>query len=436
MKKNFNIYLLLFLSFSLFSCEKYLEVESFDKISDEFTIVDKASAETAVRGAYRSLASSNYSSSFQTTILLSGGDIKSLANAQTDLNIINYDLRSDIGFLSTYWANFYNTINRANHVIEKVPLVNDIKLTDDLRNKLLGEAYFIRAISYFDLARVYGNVQIFLTPTKKVSDKLGVPQSTQVQVFTQVLADLNAAVSLLPNTVVRNRATKYTVYALRSRVNLYLKNYQAAENDVNSVLANESYRLIKPFKLAAGTTESVLELSFSDNDRNAGFGLWNTSNRQLEAEPLLHSLLNDPSIGGGRKILSIANSSGQFIGGIYPTNTSAAYLIRTAELYLIRAEARVRKNVPDLAGALSDLNTLRLRSDLLETNATTPEDILLAIENEGRLEFALEPFRWFDLVRTGRAETVLGITNPNKYIFPIPAAEILADPALVQNDDY
>src|SRR5690606_36532970 len=148
----------------------------------------KASAETAVRGAYRSLASSNYSSNFQTTILLSGGDIKSLANAQTDLNIINYDLRSDIGFLSTYWANFYNTINRANHVIEKVPLVNDIKLTDDLRNKLLGEAYFIRAISYFDLARVYGNVQIFLTPTKKVSDKLGVPQSTQVQVFTQVLA--------------------------------------------------------------------------------------------------------------------------------------------------------------------------------------------------------------------------------------------------------
>lgn len=424
------------MSFSLFSCEKYLEVESFDKISDESTIFDKASAETAVRGAYRSLASLNYSSSFQTTILLSGGDIKSLANAQTDLNIINYNLRSDIGFLSTYWANFYNTINRANHIIEKVPLVNDVKLTNDLRDKLLGEAYFVRAISYFDLARIYGNVQIFLTPTKVVSDKLGVKQSTQAQVFAQVLSDLNIAEALLPNTVVRNRATKYTVYALRAKVQLYLRNYEASETDVNRVLINDSYKLIKPFRLAGGTTESVLELSFSDNDRNGGFGLWNTSNRQLEAKPILHALLNDATIGGGRKILSVANSSGQFIGGIYPSNTSAAYLIRTAELHLIRAEARVRKLIPDLTGALSDLNAVRLRSDLLASTASTAGEILLAIEDESRVEFALEPHRWFELVRTGRAITVLGVPNTDKYIFPIPAAELIADPSLVQNDDY
>src|SRR5690606_29045151 len=133
----------------------------------------------------------------------------------------NYDLRSDIAFLSTYWANFYSTINRANHVIEKVPLVDDIKLTNDLRNQFLGEAYVIRAISYFDLARVYGNVQIFLTPTKQVSDKLGVKQSNQATVYQQVLDDLNKAESLLPLTVVRNRVTRYTVYALRARVNLY-----------------------------------------------------------------------------------------------------------------------------------------------------------------------------------------------------------------------
>jgi hypothetical protein len=422
---------------SLLSCKKYLEVETYDNIRDETTIYDKASAESAVRGAYRSLASLNYSSGFQNTILQSGGDVKSLNNAQTDLNVINYDLRSDIAFLSTYWGNFYSTINKANHVIEKLPAVQDVALTKALQDQLLGEAYVIRALSYFDLARVFGNVQIFLTPTRVVADKYGVPQSTQAAVYAQVLQDLNAAEPLLPPTVVRNRITKPTVYALRARLNLYLKNYEAAEADVNTVLSNSAYRLIKPFALAAGTAESVLELSYSVNDINTGFALWNTSNRSLEPKPEIHNLLNDPLVGGDRKILSVKNAQGQFIGGIYPTNTSAGYVIRTAELYLIRAESRALKAAPDLTGALADLNAVRTRADVPEiTGRLTATDLLLAIENERRVEFALEPHRWFDLVRTGRAPAVLNLNDPNKYIFPIPAGEILADPSLKQNPGY
>jgi len=435
MKKIFK-YSILILSISILSCESYLDVESFDKVSDANVIFDKSSAETAVRGAYRSLASLNYSSSFQNTILQSGGDVRSLNNAQTDLNIINYDLRSDIGFLSTYWGNFYNTINRANHVIQKVPNVNDVKLTPELRNQLLGEAYFIRAYSYFDLARVFGGVQIFLTPTTKASDKLGVLRSSQAEVYEQVLADLNLAEQLLPTTIVRNRATKFTAYALKARLHLYQNKFEEAEIDVNNVLVNSGYRLIKPFNLAAGTTESVLEFSFSVNDVNSGYSLWNTSNRSTEPKAVLHNLLNDPAVGGERKILSVKNAAGQFIGGIYPTNISAAYGIRTAELYLIRAEARARKAAPDLTGSLSDLNIVRDRSGIANSSAATKEDILLAIENERRVEFALEPDRWFDLVRTGRAATVLNITNTDKYIFPIPAAERLADPSLSQNPSY
>lgn len=438
MKTIKKVIILLSLMFSVFiqSCEKYLEVDSYDKVPDDNVIFDKASAETAVRGAYRALASLNYSSGLQNTILQSGGDVRSLNNAQTDLNIINYDLRSDIGFLSTYWSNFYNTINRANHVIEKVPLVDDTKLSAELKNQLLGEAYFIRAYSYFDLARVFGNVQIFLTPTKVVADKLGVTKSTQAEVYQQVLADLNAADVLLPATIVRNRATTYTVYALRARLHLYNNKFEDAENDVNRILVNTGYRLIKPFNLAAGTTESVLEFSYSVNDLNGGYGLWNTSNRQLEPKADLHNLLNDPAIGGGRKILSVKNASNQFIGGIYPTNTSAAYGIRTAELYLIRAESRVKKATPNLAGALEDLNAVRNRADVPNSTAETKEEIVLAIENERRVEFALEPHRWFDIVRTGRASAVFNLNNENKYIFPIPAGEILADPSLTQNPGY
>ncbi|MES2827326.1 MAG: RagB/SusD family nutrient uptake outer membrane protein [Bacteroidota bacterium] len=431
------LFFALLISFSISSCKKFLEETPYDTVPDETTIYDKSSAEAAARGAYRSLASLNYGAGFQNTILQSGGDIKSLNNAQTDLNVINYDLRSDIAFLSTYWGNFYNTINRTNHIIEKLPAVNDIKLTTTLRDQLLGEAYFIRAISYFDLARTFGNVQIFLTPTVVVADKLGVKQSTQAEVYAQVLADLAKAEPLLPTAITRNRAVKTTVNALKARVYLYLKRYDDAETEAGIVIANAGYRLIKPFALAAGTAESILELSYSVNDVNAGYAQWNTSNRALEPKPVIHNLLNDPAVGGDRKLLSVRNASGQFIGGIYPTNTSAGYLIRTAEVYLIRAEARALKTATNLTGAIADINAVRVRANVAELPLTLDKaQVTLAIENERRVEFALEPHRWFDIVRTGRATAVFNLTDPNKYIFPIPGGELIADPSLIQNPGY
>jgi hypothetical protein len=435
MKKLFLLFTIL-ISIALQSCKKYLDVPPYNQVSDGNTIFDAASAQTAVRGAYRGLASLNYSATFQNIVLQSGGDVRSINNAQTDLNVINYNLRSDIPLLLTLWSNNYNTINRANQVIAKVPSVTDINLTQSLKDQLLGEGYFIRALSYFDLARLFGNVPIFLTPTNKVSDKVGTAKSTQAQVYAQVLDDLNKAEALLPATVVRNRATKYTVYALRARLNLYLQKYEEAENDVNSILVNSSnYKLITPFALAAGTTESVLELSYNTTDVNGAFSLWNGNNRALEPKASLYNLLNDPQVGGGRKILATKTGTAIY-GGISPTNISAGYVIRTAELYLIRAEARVKKASPDLNGALDDLDAVRLRSGLVKSDAATPNEILLAIENERQVEFALEPHRWFDLVRTGRAPAVLNLSDANKYIFPIPGAEILANPALVQNNGY
>lgn len=434
MKKITTLWGLL-LCLLLSSCQSFLDVQPVDQVSDEQTIFDKTSAETAVRGAYRGLANLNYSGGFQNTVLQSGGDVVSVNVGLTDLSVTNYDLRSDIPFLQTYWNNNYNTINRTNHILEKVPLVTDVRLTTDLKNQFLGEAYVIRALSYFDLARLYGGVQLYLTPTRAVADKLGVKKSTQAQVYAQVLEDLNKAEALLPATVVRNRATKFTVYALRGRLLLYLKRYEEAEKDLNLILANTGYRLVKPFNLAAGTSESVLELAYTINNQNPGFTLWQ-GNRQLSPSTTLHTLLNDPNVGGGRKILSKLNTSSQFIGSIFPTNTSANYVIRTAELYLNRAEARLNKATPDLEGALSDLNLVRARSEVANSVSSTKEALLIDIENERRVEFALEPHRWFDLVRTGRAAAVLKVNDPQKYVFPIPVNEITANPSLEQNPGY
>lgn len=90
----------------------------------------------------------------------------------------------------------------------------------------------------------------------------------------------------------------------------------------------------------------------------------------------------------------------------------------------------------NFSGALEDLDAVRDRAGLDGSDAVTKEEILLAIEDERRLEFAQEPHRWFDLVRTGRADEVLNVSDPNRLVMPIPIDQILADPILEQNAAY
>jgi len=114
--------------------------------------------------------------------------------------------------------------------------------------------------------------------------------------------------------------------------------------------------------------------------------------------------------------------------------TDPTFVIRIAELYLIRAEARAQTGA--LTGALADLNAIRERAGIAKSTAATADQLLLAIENERRIEFALEPHRWFDLVRTGRADEVLNVTDANRLLLPVPAEQLLIDKALKQNPGY
>jgi hypothetical protein len=112
------------------------------------------------------------------------------------------------------------------------------------------------------------------------------------------------------------------------------------------------------------------------------------------------------------------------------------YAIRLAELYLIRAEARIKKASPDVGGALADLNEVRRRAGVPDVESGDRDEIIQAIEDENSLEFAFESHRWFDLVRTKRAGDVLGITDANYWLFPLPASDILSDPDVEQNPGY
>lgn len=440
--------LLLFAGMTLLSCNKFLDVEPKDSVTDEQTIIDQTSAATALRGTYRRLAADNYYGNlFQTFGYLPGDNIQWTGSQSVIQQFITHNISADNGNLQSVWSAIYATINAANHVITKVPGVEDATFTTAGRNQIVGEAYFIRALSYFDLARTWGNVPVTLTPTLSATDKAGIKNSTQAQVYAQVLNDLNAADSLLLLPAAQNpvRANKETVWALKARFYLYQHDWVQAETYASKVLADvQYYALQKPYSAfflpasTVATKESVFEISFSATYPNTHRNSWqppaNGGTRQWAPNDVFVALVNDATIGGNRNALVAKTSAGLWYGNLYYRSpaTDPAYVIRIAEVYLIRAEALAQQTkLPD---ALADLDIIRNRAGLLPSTAVSQDDILLAIENERRIEFALEPHRWFDLVRTGRAAAVLGITNPNKYLFPIPANEItLSNGSLTQN---
>ena len=157
------------------------------------------------------------------------------------------------------------------------------------------------------------------------------------------------------------------------------------------------------------------------------------------------AILKDKNVSGGRRaLIDSVTQTGitQWFGNLYYRNpaTDPAYILRIAEQYLIRAEARAHTG--DLPGSLDDLNAVRTRAGVPLSVSATDTDLLLDIENERRVEFALEPHRWFDLVRTGRAKVVLEALSSATHVdswenvFPIPQLQIQLDHNLQQNPGY
>jgi len=234
---------------------------------------------------------------------------------------------------------------------------------------------------------------------------------------------------------------------LKARFYLYQKNWAKAEEYATKLIGdNAAYQLLKPYNSfyfpadKRGTNESIFEFFYSTNEVNGHRNQWqpqqNGGTRQWAPNDAFVALVNNPLIGGTRSALVALDNQNRWYGTLYYRSpaTDPTYVFRIAEQYLIRAEARAQ--LDNTAGAVTDLNAVRDRAGLSGTTAITAADLLLAVENERRLEFGFEAHRWFDLVRTGRAAAVLNITDPTKLLLPIPIAQLQLDNALVQNPGY
>lgn len=444
MKNKNIIFILIFISIAFLASCDVLDQSPEMSITDDQAFVSKSSTQAALMGVYSGLQSgSYYGRDYVALGYLPGDNVEWSGSFSFYQQVDANRLTADNSTITGVWRAIYSTINSANHVIAKVQAVSDPTFSQQEKDQVQGEAYFIRALAYFDLARGWGGVPLVLTFTQSPNDGEGIGRSTLEDTYAQVLEDLITAESLLTDDVIRNRATQHSVHALRARLHLYLEQWEEAERYASLLIEHPSFELVQPYEAFIqnkNSEESILELAYDNANRNNHNGYFLPANQggRLEWRPTtdLIDLVRDEQIGGDRSVL-IADEGDVIYGNLYHrsgTGDDPAYLLRVAEQYLIRSEARVHLN--NLSGAAADLNQVRQRAGIADTEAVTGNELLLAIENERRIEFAFEGHRWFDLVRTGRAGDVLEVTDTDRWLFPIPLNDLNADDDLTQNNGY
>jgi hypothetical protein len=362
---------------------------------------------------------------------------------------------------SLLWSQAYTNIYQCNTAV--AGLTASTTLTASLRTQLLGEAKFLRAFNYFYLANIFGDVPLVLSTDYAANSTLG--RTAKADVYAQVVTDLLDAQKSLgtayPVANERTRVNQAAATALLARVYLYQQNWAAAETQATAVLAQSTlYSLPAPnLAFLTSSPEAIWQLrragTVSTNTAEAAYfvpaSLTVAPTATYQLTNTLYSAFGTPD----NRRTTWANSYAvagttyrypfKYQQRVATANAGAAteysVVLRLAEQYLIRAEARIRQG--NLATGIADLNAVRARAGATALPTTlSSADALLAVENERRLELFTEwGHRWFDLIRTGRVAAVLGpykgtTWDANDNVWPIPATQLLANPALTQNTGY
>lgn len=444
--KKIQYILLTALSLSTVSCSDFLDQKPDNYISDAAVIKTLSSAKAALNGAYHDLASTSYYGGvyFDAGVNLAADNVTWTGSLNYYYDFDTHQYSAENQLLSYAWYAIYATVNQTNQVIDKVTVLNDGSESE--RRRIIAEATVIRSLAFFDLARTWGNIPVVKQATSSPTQFDGVKQTKAKDVYRLVVDDVLAIYNDLSELSDRVHVTRSAADAFLARVYLYLEQWDKAEQYASKVIDNGNYTLgtIRDLIDNKETAESIWELAYSSSFTNQQSTYWRSPDQGGRHEwgpsKELVQLLADPTVGGDRKAFYQDFSSAQvpdyFVGTLYHRSTldDDVIIFRLAEQYLIRAEARA--NQQNVSGALSDLNIIRRRANVSEiVDVASTQELLNLIADERRVELALEPHRWFDLIRTGKAESVLGIKT-YQTLFPIPYNDIQADKDLVQNDNY
>jgi hypothetical protein len=428
------------------SCTKTLDVQPTDSISADQAIKDESGVDKAITGAYYSLHDvGNYGRNHVIVEDLATDNLAWTGTTRDYQQIDENLIASDNAIVDGIWTSNYDCINRVNNVLERIA---GIEMSADKRNQYTGDGLFLRALSHFNLLCYFGAIPIKTQPTLDLSN-INQARNAVADVYNQIIADLLQAEQILPATRALGWASSFSATALLARV--YLSQYHFAGDPAIGVLAkvkadkviNEGGFILAPAYIDlfnGNTTESIFEVIFDAQNYNrlAQYFFPVSLTGRYEVSPPAAFVQSFQATDTVRFDASITFDEKNLPYGIkykdYTSGTDRVYVLRLAEMYMIRAEAQAYTN-GNIEEIRNDINTLRLRSGLAATTATTYDELKLAIESERRHEFAFESQRWSDLVRTKRATTVLGIDE--KYtLFPIPLSEMQTNNLMTQNPGY
>ena len=473
-KWNLLLPIMLF-SIILCSCKKFIEVQSPVTSVNEGNVYNNDNTATSVLTALYAQMSNEAVGDFGITSLSKVAELSAdnlALNDLTNIPLISF-YRNNLNGTSSapgFWSQLYQGVYQTNAAIEG--LNTSTSLTPLVKRQLLGEAQFMRAFFYFYLVNLYGDIPLVLVTNYKGNAIMG--RTDKSKVYEQIITDLKSAknllsqdyldVTLLNKSTERIRPNRAAATALLARVYLFSGDFIQAEAQSSLLLNNDiNYKLVDLDKVFLRNSKETI---WSLQPVIINFNTWESRKFILPSTgpntefPLSLSKQLIASFDADDKRLNIwtgdVTADGvkfyyayKYKAALNATSVSEyGMVLRLAEQYLVRAEARVYQNkLTGINSAASDLDAIRLRAGLLPTTASTKQDLLDAILKERQHELFTEwGHRWFDLKRTNKIDEVMsmvcplkgGVWQSYKALYPIPQVEINRNPGMTgqQNPGY
>jgi hypothetical protein len=461
------------------SCGKFLDVAPQGQPTSQQFFQTQADATAAVNAPYGKLREWNLTAFNWLAVTTLTSDDAEKGSVTGDAEFLNnftfFRITPTEGSVQGYWDGQYQQINLCNQVIQNVPGVN---MDATLRGRYVGEAKFLRGLAYFNLVRAYGGVPLLLK-VAETADELNPSRATRDEVYTAIIADATDAAAVLPAAYGASdvgRATKGAALTLLAKAQLYQKNFAASLAASDQVLGL-GYSLASNFYdmfriRGENNSESIFEVQCTTLAGNCdasnsqwaecqmvrpqfGWGFFNPTADLANAfevgdQRRLGTILERGTTTPDGDVIATNSSNPRYNMKAYVPNSApktCGYgrdqnirVFRLGEVLLLNAEAA--NELGQTAKALAAVNRVRTRAGLAAlSSGLSQADLRQAIWKERRVELALEyGDRFFDLVRQGRAATVLAskgfVANKNE-LMPLPLNQItLSGGKLTQNPGY
>ena len=477
-------YIILATSLMLTACsDSFLDLKPISTATSDNFYRTADDFKNAVNGAYAGLQSGGLTgNSYVFGEITSDNTVAVASGSVTDQDEFDrFYIKTTNPFISGRWNDAYSVIARYNTILDKIgPAVID----ETLKNRYIAETKFLRAVVYFTLVQTFGDVPLILKPVATPDEGYEYGRSPKAEIYAQIEKDLSEAESVLPVSYPAadlGRATKGAAKSYLGKVYLTQKKYRPAAAKLKEVIDLGIYMLLPSyadvFRVAnKNHKESIFDVQYKSGGANEGnswpntFAPQNSGNAVIafggdgNNQPTL-DIINAYETGDLRKDVSVASSYTNAAGQVIPDRYIKKYydvpvakndngnnipLIRYADVLLMYAEALNETSYQADGEALANLNLVRSRAGLAKKTAAdlpTQQAFRLAIEQERRVELAFEGHRWFDLVRTDRAVTVLNSKKEqirlvadlttNNLIFPVPQSQIdINKDKIKQNPGY